>query len=92
MTNTFMDFGSAAKRIGISTRHFRRIVESENIRIVGINGKFHVLTSVVEDLKSRWPLPKKKSAAYRQLTWDGRFALQYDNSRKQRQRRMGDCE
>ena len=40
---TFLDIPNAAELAGFSVRHFRRIIEEEQIRIVQIGRKFFIL-------------------------------------------------
>ena len=42
---TILAIATAAKMAGISTRHFRRIIEEERIRVVQIGRKHFILSS-----------------------------------------------
>src|SRR4029079_2629422 len=52
---TFLDIPNAAELAGFSVRHFRRIIEEEQIRIVQIGRKFFILGADFE----RWQASKK---------------------------------
>ena len=52
---TFLDIPNAAGLAGFSVRHFRRIIEDEQIRIVQIGRKFFILGADFE----RWQASKK---------------------------------
>ena len=52
---TFLDIPNAAELAGFSVRHFRRIIEEEQIRIVQIGRKFFILGADFE----RWQATKK---------------------------------
>jgi excisionase family DNA binding protein len=52
---TFLDIPNAAEMAGFSVRHFRRIIEDEQIRIVQIGRKFFILASDFE----RWKAAQK---------------------------------
>jgi hypothetical protein len=52
---TFLDIPNAAELAGFSVRHFRRIIEEEQIRIVQIGRKFFILGADFE----RWQLSKR---------------------------------
>ena len=52
---TFLDIPNAAELAGFSVRHFRRIIEEEQIRIVQIGRKFFILGADFE----RWQATKR---------------------------------
>jgi hypothetical protein len=52
---TFLDIPNAAQLAGFSVRHFRRIIEDEQIRIVQIGRKFFILGADFQ----RWQESKK---------------------------------
>ncbi len=52
---TFLDIPNAAELAGFSVRHFRRIIEEEQIRIVQIGRKFFILGADFE----RWQSSKR---------------------------------
>ena len=52
---TFLDIPNAAEMAGFSVRHFRRIIEEEQIRIVQIGRKFFILGADFE----RWQAAKR---------------------------------
>ena len=52
---TFLDIPNAAELAGFSVRHFRRIIEEEQIRIVQIGRKFFILGADF----ARWQESKK---------------------------------
>jgi hypothetical protein len=52
----FLDIPNAAQLAGFSVRHFRRIIEDEQIRIVQIGRKFFILGADFE----RWQETKKQ--------------------------------
>jgi len=56
---TFLDIPNAAEMAGFSVRHFRRIIEDEQIRIVQIGRKFFILAVDFE----RWQQTKKQKAS-----------------------------
>lgn len=56
---TFLDIPNAAEMAGFSVRHFRRIIEDEQIRIVQIGRKFFILAQDFE----RWQASKKLKAS-----------------------------
>jgi len=51
----FLDIPNAAELAGFSVRHFRRIIEDQQIRIVQIGRKFFILGRDFE----RWQAGKK---------------------------------
>ena len=51
----FLDIPNAAELAGFSVRHFRRIIEDQQIRIVQIGRKFFILDRDFE----RWQAGKK---------------------------------
>jgi hypothetical protein len=55
MKRTFLDIPNAAELAGFSVRHFRRIIEEEQIRIVQIGRKFFILGADFE----RWQSSKR---------------------------------
>jgi hypothetical protein len=55
----FLDIPNAAGLAGFSVRHFRRIIEEEQIRIVQIGRKFFILGSDFE----RWQAQKKSKVS-----------------------------
>ena len=56
---TFLDIPNAAGIAGFSVRHFRRIIEDEQIRIVQIGRKFFILGADFE----RWQSEKRMKLA-----------------------------
>ncbi len=50
-----LGISTAAKMAGFSTRHFRRIIEEERIRVIQIGRKFFILASDF----SHWEMSKK---------------------------------
>jgi excisionase family DNA binding protein len=56
---TFLDIPNAAELAGFSVRHFRRIIEEEQIRIVQIGRKFFILGADFE----KWQAAKKAKAS-----------------------------
>ena len=56
---TFLDIPNAAMMAGFSVRHFRRIIEDEQIRIVQIGRKFFILGVDFE----RWQMTNRKKAS-----------------------------
>jgi hypothetical protein len=54
----FLDIPNAAELAGFSVRHFRRIIEEEDIRIVQIGRKFFILGTDFE----RWQSTKRSKA------------------------------
>ena len=54
----FLDIPNAAGLAGFSVRHFRRIIEEEQIRIVQIGRKFFILGADFE----RWQATKKSKS------------------------------
>lgn len=54
---TFLDIPNAAELAGFSVRHFRRIIEEEQIRIVQIGRKFFILGADF----ARWQESKKRN-------------------------------
>ena len=55
----FLDIPNAAGLAGFSVRHFRRIIEEEQIRIVQIGRKFFILGADFE----RWQAQKRPKAS-----------------------------
>jgi len=55
----FLDIPNAAGLAGFSVRHFRRIIEEEQIRIVQIGRKFFILGADFE----RWQAAKKSKVS-----------------------------
>ena len=55
----FLDIPNAAGLAGLSVRHFRRIIEEEQIRIVQIGRKFFILGADFE----RWQAAKKSKVS-----------------------------
>ena len=55
----FLDIPNAAGLAGFSVRHFRRIIEEEQIRIVQIGRKFFILGADFE----RWQASKKSKVS-----------------------------
>ena len=55
----FLDIPNAAGLAGFSVRHFRRIIEEEQIRIVQIGRKFFILGADFE----RWQATKKSKVS-----------------------------
>jgi hypothetical protein len=55
----FLDIPNAAGLAGFSVRHFRRIIEEEQIRIVQIGRKFFILGADFE----RWQAQKKSKVS-----------------------------
>jgi hypothetical protein len=55
----FLDIPNAAGLAGFSVRHFRRIIEEEQIRIVQIGRKFFILGADFE----RWQEQKKSKVS-----------------------------
>ena len=56
---TFLDIPNAAELAGFSTRHFRRIIEEERIRIIQIGRKFFILGADFE----RWLASKRSKVS-----------------------------
>lgn len=56
---TFLDIPNAAGIAGFSVRHFRRIIEDEQIRIVQIGRKFFILGADFE----RWQATNTRKAS-----------------------------
>jgi hypothetical protein len=56
---TFLDIPNAAEMAGFSVRHFRRIIEDEQIRIVQIGRKFFILGVDFE----RWQSSNRRKAS-----------------------------
>jgi len=52
---TFLEIPNAAQMAGFSVRHFRRIIEDEQIRIVQIGRKFFILGADFE----RWQATRR---------------------------------
>ena len=50
---TFLDVPSAARMAGFSIRHFRRIIEEDEIPIMQIGRKFFIVASNFEEWKSK---------------------------------------
>jgi hypothetical protein len=50
---TFLDVPSAARMAGFSIRHFRRIIEEDEIPIMQIGRKFFIVAANFEDWKAR---------------------------------------
>ena len=55
----FLDIPNAADLAGFSVRHFRRIIEDEQIRIVQIGRKFFILGSDFE----KWQATNRRKAS-----------------------------
>lgn len=55
-TKIFTDIPKAARFKGISVRHFRRLLEDENVPIIEINRKYFLLIKDIENLR----LPSKR--------------------------------
>lgn len=55
----FLDIPRAAQLAGFSTRHFRRIIEEDHIRIVEIGRKFFILGTDFEQWRNS-NRPKKR--------------------------------
>ena len=55
----FLDIPNAAGLAGFSVRHFRRIIEEQQIRIVQIGRKFFILGADFE----RWQTTKRAKAS-----------------------------
>ena len=51
----FLGIAAAARMAGFSTRHFRRIVEEEHIRMIQIGRKYFILAADFE----RWQEARK---------------------------------
>lgn len=51
-TRTFLDVSTAARMAGFSIRHFRRIIEEDEIPIMQIGRKFFIVASKFEEWKS----------------------------------------
>ncbi|HEX4999599.1 MAG TPA: helix-turn-helix domain-containing protein [Terriglobia bacterium] len=49
----FLDIPNAAQLAGFSVRHFRRIIEDEQIRVVQIGRKFFILGSDFGEWQAR---------------------------------------
>jgi hypothetical protein len=49
----FLDIPNAAELAGFSVRHFRRIIEDEQIRVVQIGRKFFILGSDFGEWQAR---------------------------------------
>ena len=58
-TKIFLDIPNAAKMAGFSVRHFRRIIQDEQIRIVQIGRKFFILGADFE----RWQANKSQKVS-----------------------------
>jgi hypothetical protein len=56
---TFLDIPNAAEMAGFSVRHFRRIIEEEQIRIVPIGRKFFILGADFE----RWQAARRSKVS-----------------------------
>ena len=50
---TFLDVSTAARLAGFSIRHFRRIIEEDEIPIMQIGRKFFIVAANFETWKSR---------------------------------------
>jgi hypothetical protein len=55
---TFLDIPNAAGMAGFSTRHFRRIIEEERIRVLTIGRKFFILSADFD----RWQVANQRKA------------------------------
>ncbi len=51
-TRTFMDVSTAARLAGFSIRHFRRIIEEDEIPIMQVGRKFFIVASNFEAWKA----------------------------------------
>jgi hypothetical protein len=56
---TFLEIPNAAQMAGFSVRHFRRIIDEEQIQIVQIGRKFFILNKDFQ----RWQLTRKRKAS-----------------------------
>jgi len=56
---TFLDIQNAAELAGFSVRHFRRIIDEDQIRIVQIGRKYFILGKDFE----RWQMTTKRKAS-----------------------------
>jgi hypothetical protein len=56
---TFLEIPNAAEMAGFSVRHFRRIIDEEQIRIVQIGRKFFILGKDFE----RWQATKGRKVS-----------------------------
>ena len=55
----FIDIPTAAEMAGFSLRHFRRLIEEDQIPIVQINRKFFILSRVFDN----WEATRRAKAA-----------------------------
>ena len=59
MKKIFLEIPNAAEIAGFSVRHFRRIIDEEQIPIVQIGRKFFIMGKDFE----RWQLTKRRKAS-----------------------------
>ena len=59
VTKTFLEIQNAAELAGFSVRHFRRIIDEDQIRIVQIGRKYFILGKDFE----RWKATRKRKAS-----------------------------
>jgi hypothetical protein len=58
----FWSIPNAARRIGYSSRHFRRIIEQHHIPIIQIKGKFFILADELDKWESMHGIPLSPAA------------------------------